>query len=324
MGRLRSIEQAIEIIHVKPGESFFVISDDYARSKLIAEAAIEAAKSKGAEVSWAIMTPRTHSGQEPPKPIAAAMKEADIIFGVFDTYTPDHTNARKDSTEAGARFYEVQYSTAHREDFWDREIPIHELEKVRKNTEELAGRLTEAQEVKITSDYGTDITMSVKGRTGIPLSPLSQSPIIVVPDYAEAAIAPVEGTTNGLLVIDASVQGWNYLLREPLRLTVRKGRVTDVSGNEDEVRRLKEILLRDENASNCAAELGIGTCHLVAVPLLGLVSDYGALGNVHVAVGRNNDIGGQTLSAIHLDLCMTKTRVELDGVCVLEKDVLKA
>jgi leucyl aminopeptidase (aminopeptidase T) len=47
--------------------------------------------------------------------------------------------------------------------------------------------------------------------------------------------------------------------------------------------------------------------------------DDALLGTVHLAVGRNNDIGGKTLSAIHNDLLMTQPSLELDGVRVLEK-----
>ena len=45
---------------------------------------------------------------------------------------------------------------------------------------------------------------------------------------------------------------------------------------------------------------------------------YGKLGTIHIAVGRNDDIGGETFSQIHNDFLLTKTTVWLDGTCILE------
>ena len=40
-------------------------------------------------------------------------------------------------------------------------------------------------------------------------------------------------------------------------------------------------------------------------------------GNVHIAVGRNSDIGGQTWSGVHHDGLMNYPTVELDGEVVV-------
>ena len=69
----------------------------------------------------------------------------------------------------------------------------------------------------------------------------------------------------------------------------------DVSGFEDDVKRLRKIMASDENASNIA-ELGIGTSHTIPRVYRATRRDGAMSGNVHIAVGRNNDIGGQTWS----------------------------
>jgi len=81
-------------------------------------------------------------------------------------------------------------------------------------------------------------------------------------------------------------------------------------------------MLRMKNANNCAAELGIGTSHTISKHLTGSVWEYALLGTVHIAVGRNNDIGGNTWSHIHKDILMTKPTVELDGKKILESGKL--
>jgi leucyl aminopeptidase (aminopeptidase T) len=162
--------------------------------------------------------------------------------------------------------------------------------------------------------------MSLKGRKGLALHPLSGAAITTVPDYAEVAVSPVEGSTEGILVTEGGVRRWDLPLREPLRLFVKRGKVTEVSGPEDYVERFKNLIATDENASNCAAELGIGTTHTMPKKLM---SSGVLVGSIHIAVGRNDDIGGETFSKIHNDLLLYKPTVWLDDLCLIKDGELK-
>jgi len=55
--------------------------------------------------------------------------------------------------------------------------------------------MTQASVARVTTPFGTDITMSLKGRQAVPVHPLIHA---ALPNYAEVAICPVEGTTEGL------------------------------------------------------------------------------------------------------------------------------
>ena len=88
--------------------------------------------------------------------------------------------------------------------------------------------------------------------------------------------------------------------------------------------RFKRTLLMDQDASNCAAELGFGTIHIVSEMLRGtFYSDYAMPGTFHIACGRNNDFGGATLSTVHQDVLMTDGTVKLDDIVILENGELK-
>jgi len=191
---------------------------------------------------------------------------------------------------------------------------------ISERTEHLAQMLTEANTAKVTTPLGTNITMSLHGREGLALHPMGRV-IGVLPDQAEAPISPVEGTTEGTIVVNLSILGWDYLLREPLRYTVKSGRVTDISGDAKEVDRIQKIYATDENANNIA-ELGIGTSHIIPGEVHGTRRDAARSGTVHIGIGRNNDIGGKLWSAIHLDSLMDQVTIELDGHCVLRDGVL--
>ena len=315
--RMKAIVPIVkDCMNVRRGQHVLIVTDDCARSIKISQQVAETCGQEGAEVVMAIMEPRTHHGHEPPPSIAEAMQAAEIVFHVADTYDISHTDAAMRFRETGRKFVVAMAQFA--EEYYDRDISIDDLKRIKERTDRLAEMLTGAGEAQVTTPFGTDIRMSLRERTGISLHPLGNSVIIAVPDYAEATISPVEGSTEGTLVVDSSVQGWNFLLREPLHLTINSGKVTEVRGPEDYAVRLRELLDMDENASNCAAELGIGTSHTMPADLKGVIWDYGTAGTLHVAAGRNNDIGGTTHSLFHKDLLLTRATVLLDDLCVLK------
>jgi leucyl aminopeptidase (aminopeptidase T) len=306
------------IAKIKAGQNVLLITDNYSRPKFIGQMVMELAISFGANPIWVVMEPRTHVGHEPPKIIADAMKGVDVIFEVFEKFTIVHTTATKEAIKAGVRY--VFTTTANGEDYLKRKISFRDLNIIAERTNKLSKMLTKASIAKLTTPYGTNVTLSLKGRKSLALHPLSDEPTTLLPDYAEATICPEEGTTEGVVVVDATVQGWGYLLREPIRFSVKKGRVEKVLGGlPEDLKKFRKIISMDKNSNNCAAELGFGTSHTVPKNLSGRLWDDALWGTVHIAVGRNNDIGGKTLSAIHNDLLMTQPSLELDGVRVLEK-----
>ncbi len=313
------------VVKIKPGQNLLVITDTYARPMAIARAVTEVANSMGVQAVLTMMEPLTHVGQEPPRCVSAAMKAADVIMEFGDGSASGHSTARKEATKAGVKYYLL--NTDFSEDYLRNPIALEDLNKIKTQTESLAEIMTRAKVATVTTPYGTDIIMSLEGRQAIPIHPLTNAgPVGSLQDYAEAAISPVEGTTEGLVVADASIRGWGYILREPIRFEVRGGRVqvkTVSSDDTEQTERFKKIVLHDQNACNCAAELGLGTSHIAPRILRGdVMRDYARAGNTHIAVGRNDDIGGETWSQIHTDVLMTRATVKLDGVCVIENGEL--
>jgi leucyl aminopeptidase (aminopeptidase T) len=109
--------------------------------------------------------------------------------------------------------------------YFAKKISFEDLELIRDRTIRLAERLTLARHATFPTPFGTDTTMDLDDRSGVPLHPLHDAAVSMIPDYAEAAISPIEGTSEGIIVVDAAVQEWGYILRQPLNITVKKGRV---------------------------------------------------------------------------------------------------
>jgi 2,5-dihydroxypyridine 5,6-dioxygenase len=318
---LRSINGARSMLEactqIRPEDSVLIVADDAAGPVWLAQVVRSAVEAMGAEAVCMIMNPRELEKREPPPTVAAAMKTADVTFHVTDKRAIVHTTARTEATEAGHKFYLLHQFDV---EILKRGISANDIHLIKERTEGLAKRLAETSIARITTPSGTNMTMSLKGRTPLALHP--SNPVIgTLPYYGEAAIAPVEGTAEGTVVVDLSILGWDYLLKEPLKYKVKAGRVVDISGDPEEVAKISKIYSTDANANN-VAELGIGTSHMIPGEVRGRRIDAARVGTAHFGIGRNNDFGGSTWSAIHLDSLMSKATIELDGTCVIKDGVL--
>jgi len=302
---------------IKPGEKVLVIADNEGKSIWIGQHIMDVANSMGAEVVLTIMNEVKIAGTEPPTAVAVAMKSVDAIFQVYERGGLTHSNARKEATAAGARWYLLTDIPV--EDL-KQGVLIEDLELIKERTEKIAQMLSEAKVARVTTPAGTDITLGLTGRQGIALNPLS--PLVAgIPRYAEAAIATVEGSAEGIVVADLTIAGWRYLFQEPLRCTVKAGKVVEIVGSKPDADRLRRVVATDENANNIA-ELGIGTSHIIPWGITGKRRDFARLGTVHIGIGRNNDIGGKTWSRIHQDALMSRVTVELDNSCIFREGAL--
>lgn len=303
LGLMRGARIAVETcMAVKPGEEVLVVTDT---GKLrIAEALAYAAGSLGAEVSIITMLPRERSGLEPPRAVAKAMLGADVVL-MPTTRSLSHTEARRKASEAGARIASMPGIT---EEMMSTGGMTADYEQVAALTEAVANALEGRREAHLITPSGTDLKMSIEGRGVLRDTGLYHRP----GDFGnlpagEACLAPVEGTAEGVLVIDRM----GSIVTRPLEVRVEAGRAVDFKGPDAD--RLLELLRSaDENAYNIA-ELGIGTNPKAR--LRGVVlEDEKVLGTVHVAFGDNRSFpGGRVASSIHLDAILLKPTLYVDG-----------
>ena len=224
---IRSIVETC--MRIEPKERILVIADDEAGPMWAGQLAMNIIGSMGAEVVLTVITPRDILDPEPPAAVAAAMKSVNAVLNITDKAALVHTSARKEATAAGVRFYTL--SSIPLDDL-KQGVTATDIKLIKERTETLAQRLTQAKVARLTSPSGTDIAMSLTGREGVAIHPMSD--LGSLPYYAEAAIAPVEGTAEGVIVADLEVVGWECLLREPLHYTVKAGKAVNVSGCAEE------------------------------------------------------------------------------------------
>ena len=303
-----------DVIGVTNRDRVLVITD--ADTLTVGKAFALSCRAVGAETVMSIMSLTGEHGQEPPAIIAAAMKAADVVFGTT-THAITHTQARLDAFAAGARFISLRGVT---EDMMITGAMSVDFEKLKAVTERMAEKLTSARQASVRSATGTDVTLSITGRKAFVLDGYFHD------DYGfatlppgEAPTCPVEGTTEGVIVFDYSMDGIGRL-SEPLKLTVEGGLVTSVSGGMEEVRFIEDIFERDSSARNIA-EFAIGT-NPCARLIGNLGEDKKLAGTVHFAIGDNKSLGGTVASSIHLDGLLLKPSVYLDGEMVVDRGII--
>lgn len=295
-----------ECLGIKSGEDVLVVTDPPKRS--IGEALVAGARKRGAEAVLIEMAERETHGTEPPQAVAAAMLECNVLIAPT-AKSLSHTEARRAACAAGARAATMPNIT---EDMLARTMSA-DFAAVRRRSRDLARLLTAGTEVRITSPKGSDLTLSIEGREGIPDDgDLTAPGAFGNLPAGEGFIAPVEGRTQGRLVVDGSV--WLGRLDDPLVFEFEEGYAVDITGEEaDRFRALLEPYGRDAFA---VAELGIGTND--AARLTGnVLEDEKILGTVHVAVGDNHSFGGTVRVPSHQDGVVLAPTVTIDDDLVL-------
>ncbi|RLM53425.1 aminopeptidase [Halobellus sp. Atlit-31R] len=304
-----------QCLSVEEGEEVLVVTDP--RKTGVARSIATAATAAGANTVIATMPLLESHGNEPPATVTEAMVAADVVF-TCTTKAITHTRARLRAAENGVRTGILRSVT---EDMMVEGAMSVDFEELRRQTEALAEILGGASEGTVTSDNGTDVTFSLDGNQAFSLDGYfhEEYGFATLPP-GESPTHPVEGTTQGTIVIDVSMDNVGQL-DDPIQLAVEDGFVTEVSGG-DEAHQLRQLLDRsDENAGNIA-EFAIGT-NPKAKLIGNLAEDKKLAGTVHFAIGDNESLGGSTQSAIHLDGVIRSPTVTLDGEVVVDDGRLR-
>jgi len=301
----RPAETAVkQCMDLRPGESCAVVTDD--KRKAIGEALYRVASEITDDTVFVRYPPGTQHGEEPPRPVAGAMAAADVVLAPT-TKSLTHTEARSDANAAGARVATLPGIT---EGVFLMGLDA-DYEAIEAHCEDVLAQVDGAEEIRVTTPQGTDITFGLGGRewyldTGIvhEAGEMSNLPA------GEVFIAPE--TADGTFVVDGTMRPHGKLDGELLRFEVADGTVTDIS--DPDIREQVETAAEEvgENAYNLA-ELGIGT-NVAVTDLVGSVLlDEKAGGTVHIAIGDDHAIGGDTHAPIHLDGILTEPTVYADG-----------
>ena len=284
------------------------------------EATMAAATTSAKEVTMALIG--THGrlhGQNPPDAVAAAMKEADVIFMITE-WSLAHCQARMEASRRGARVL----STAQPDDeLFARtmaESPFAEMKGVVQAVNNL---MTQAGEARVTTAAGTDLWLDLKDVANVDLEHGYCRPEadyqagFAGPPVIEANIAPVSGNAEGTLVVDACHAALG-VLNNPITFKIEKGKVISIEGG-NEAYQLREIMGRMDPGIFLVAELGIGL-NPIARLRSRFYEDESVYGTAHIGLGNNTStMGGTQQVNGHMDNIFWKPTITLDGQKMMDE-----
>ncbi|AXR83352.1 aminopeptidase [Natrarchaeobaculum sulfurireducens] len=307
MSELRAAaETAVEqCLALEADDSCVIVTDD--EREPIGEALYAVAREITDDVAIVRYPPGDQHGEEPPETVATALAGADAFLAPT-TKSLSHTRARSDATEAGARGATLPGIT---EDVFVAGLDADYgriLEECERTLERVAG----ADEIRVTTDRGTDITFDLGDRewfddTGDVSKPGSFSNL----PAGEVFISPE--SADGTFVVDGTMRPHGLLEEgQEIEFVVEDGLVTEIS--DDEIRQDVEAAAEEVgNAAYNLAELGIGTNVGVTELVGSVLLDEKAAGTVHIAIGDDAGIGGDVEAPIHQDGILREPTVYVDG-----------
>jgi aminopeptidase len=292
---------------ISPGEEVLVVCNPVTE-EIGALMRIEA-QGDGADATLAVISERDSAAAEPPAAVAAAMAAADVVLAPT-IQSLSHTAARKAASDAGVRIGTLPGVT---EEMLGR-LMTGDLEEIRRRGWAVVTALNRGSEARITCAHGSDLRIGLEGRLGIvDAGELGNKGAFGNLPCGEGFIAPVEGTTEGTLVVDGSIASVG-LLDTPVSLTVREGNLVEATGNDGG--KLMELLTAHGEDGTNVAELGIGT-NEEAILTGNILEDEKILGTCHVAFGASAAIGGTVQVPVHLDCVVLEPTVEIDGETIV-------
>lgn len=295
---------------VKPRETVLIVTDEPERK--IGMALFEVARKMGNETILTEIIPRQSNGEEPPLSVAKLMGECAVVICVTSK-SLTHTAARREACARGARVGTMPGIT---EDMMLRCMNA-DYPTIAERSKRLVEILEKGNELRVTSPGGTDITLYRGNRRAHASTGLLPNP----GDWGnlpsgETYFAPIEGTSQGIIVFDGSVAGIGKLKR-PLEIVVRDGYAVEITGGPD-AEKLNLLVDKHGQAARNIGELGIGTNDQAKITGL-ILEDEKVMGTVHIALGDNMSMGGNVSVQSHLDGLIKKPTVFLDGRVIMEK-----
>jgi leucyl aminopeptidase (aminopeptidase T) len=295
---------------VRPGERVLVVTD--APLRTIGYATFEAARDLGNDVLLIEMLPRKTNGEEPPADVAELMTQYDVVL-CPTSKSLTHTDSRRNASAKGVRVATLPGVTE--------EVMVRcmnaDYNEIAARTFRICELMRTTKVIRVKAPAGTDITMPIEDREAHASSGVFREKGLYgnLPT-GEAYLAPLEGLSNGVVVVDGSMASVG-MVDEPIRITVRNGYAADITGGES-ARRLIALLEPHGKDGRTVAEFGIGTNDKAILTGV-ILEDEKVMGTIHIAFGDNKSMGGSVRVASHLDGLVKQPTVWFDDRIIMEE-----
>ncbi len=292
----------------REGETLCVVAD--APLSVLGRAVADAAVRLGVETSFVGMAVRKADGEEPSPAAAAALEASDLAL-LLTSRSLSHTEARRRASRRGTRMASMPGVDGAR---LERLLDI-DYDALLRCCRQAAGLLSGAKRIRLVTPAGTDLVCEVGGR-----SPCVDAGFFLEPGAfgnlpaGEVAVAPLEGRSNGVVVVDGSLAGAGRAT-EPFRIVIRDGRIVEAGHPV-----LRAAIEKVGPAAAVLAEVGLGMNPRAQV-VGNVIEDEKAHWTAHVAFGDNVGFGGSNPAPVHLDAVLLRPRLYVDDREVLPAEL---
>ena len=303
---------------VKPGEILLILADTWT-DMAIAEACLIAGLNAGADAQLLVIPKMSRTDMREFNPSTeGAILGADVILGLCEV-TYIYKAAGRKARDKGIRIATTVPKGV--EDYVIEGIVEVDHAAMAKMCDKIKELWEKTDVCRVTSAFGTDISFRLKGRRAQPELGIASEPgqVAYFPGGL-VAIAPIEETINGTIVIDGSVTPGG-LVSVPITCHLEKGVITDMeSGPDANVWRSRLESTGDPKAFHLAHfTVGVNP----RAKMSGIhIQDERVYGSVTFGIGhQDRDFEGAVgVAKIHSDAVLASPTIYLDGVLMLENN----
>ena len=311
---MTDFDPLFELVDLRPSDSVVVVSDTRSDER-VARVLFEEILAHGADASWSRVRARDRNGDELPAPVRSSLMATDVVM-LLTSWSPTHSSGVIEATSHGVRVISMPGLTMGLLGVGGTTADYGQVKRL---TDRWGERLAAGKRISLRTAAGTDLEAELGGCERLPLldgGPLPRG-IGGVANFpaGEAAIAPIEGTTRGRVVIDLTASTTRAPLASPIVVTVGDGVVADIGGGP-EAEALSAFLETAGQSSRVVAEIALGT-NPKARHTGVILEDEKRLGTAHIGLGNSLGLGGTNESPVHIDLVFGAPTVVVDDVELL-------
>jgi leucyl aminopeptidase (aminopeptidase T) len=305
---------AEDVLEVKPGQNVVITADSQSDARVVwADATAIFAAGGTPVVIFYPSQPRPQ--MEPPAPVAAALTKADIWIEHSVNYIM-YTHAWHEALEAGVLYCELGGMDA---DGMVRCIGQQNIRLLAEMGERIVRLMSNCQNVRITSEAGTDISFSDEGIQVGSFKMRTNPEKIPIMLAGQVSWLPVETSVSGRIIADGIVYppAEVGLVQEPVEINVEGGKITSINGGREAKLTATWVKNLNDPTMNRVAHVSMGFNPGIMVPTGRVMEDERAFGDIDFGFGAW--VGRP--AAGHFDITMRSVSLWVDGVQVLNSGI---
>lgn len=244
------------------------------------------------------------------------LKNENIIIGAT-SHSFITTGAVKTAINKGARFLSIPLDCNDGSSLLENDFITMNCNQAKKDAKKIIRKLTNKNTIHVTTKLGTDLTLSIEGRTPNyfcgPVKRRSKGSASF-----EVYIAPIENSCTGTLILDASI-GYLGLIQNPIKITFNKGRIISATSKGDDADKfLKYIESFKDKTMYKPGEFGIGLNRKSKCRGICYIEDESVYSTFHIGMGRNLTLGGKQVASGHFDIITNKPTIYADNTLIMK------